>query len=315
MTTTEDTRTALIESIERWEDVARTGEPGVVCPSECSLCRAFMIPNQEKGVGGHCCQGCPVFQYTGVGYCGETPIDWFTLRNITKYRGTDTLRAKAKEEVELLKRLLSLEPAPEDDSSPSEDRANFDDMVEEALALGVEKWAAIARGERRVSVGPDDCSLCGLFYYQVNTCKGCPVALATGQPRCRGTPYTWFENEPTAISEYNYVFDLKAFCRPDNKVCIQAAKEANFLGSLMKSPPPQITAPTGWVDMMHPEEEVVAQKRHFWTIWDKRKRAPWRRPGVTARLYSSREKAYAAFKRSSVGGSDNYCVKELATID
>lgn len=36
-----------------------------------------------------------------------------------------------------------------------------------------------------------DCSLCKRFRYQPNKseCSGCPVRVATGEPRCVGTPY------------------------------------------------------------------------------------------------------------------------------
>ena len=36
-----------------------------------------------------------------------------------------------------------------------------------------------------------DCSLCKRYRYHLDTaeCSGCPVRVATGQPRCVGTPY------------------------------------------------------------------------------------------------------------------------------
>ena len=58
-----------------------------------------------------------------------------------------------------------------------------------ALNGSIEHWKRLATGKRQPheDLGADHCALCVL--YMNNGCQGCPVARATGERYCRGTPY------------------------------------------------------------------------------------------------------------------------------
>ena len=68
-------------------------------------------------------------------------------------------------------------------------------QVRTALEGSIEKWRGIAYGTEADN-GSENCPLCTLFV-EIQTpekprtpiCQGCPVALATGVPMCRCTPY------------------------------------------------------------------------------------------------------------------------------
>jgi len=61
--------------------------------------------------------------------------------------------------------------------------------ISDALFRSVEKWQrnASCTDIAEAQTGYLTCPLCALFYNR--ECKGCPVALHTGQPMCRGTTY------------------------------------------------------------------------------------------------------------------------------
>ena len=62
-----ETRTALEESIEKWKQIER-GEMPDLGPENCGLCVEF----HDRS-----CEGCPVFEATGIAGCGGTPyVEW-----------------------------------------------------------------------------------------------------------------------------------------------------------------------------------------------------------------------------------------------
>lgn len=94
----------------------------------------------------------------------------------------------------------------------------------EALRGSIEKW------ERVVSTGANgnrwsDCPLCDRFI-DID-CRGCPVAAATGQKGCRGSPYT----------AYKRLYDLSSSSEPGKspEVIAAAQDELAFLKSLLPS--------------------------------------------------------------------------------
>lgn len=64
-----------------------------------------------------------------------------------------------------------------------------------ALGGSIKKWKAIADGTG-LDFGNENCPLCHEFYDGANTfvdnCLDCPIFKKTGQPYCRGTPYSNF---------------------------------------------------------------------------------------------------------------------------
>jgi hypothetical protein len=65
----------------------------------------------------------------------------------------------------------------------------------EALKASIEKWERNVEATRfsDVLLGASYCPLCNLFYRVMESepCKGCPVAVKTGEPYCGRTPYEW----------------------------------------------------------------------------------------------------------------------------
>ena len=57
-----------------------------------------------------------------------------------------------------------------------------------ALEGSIAKWQSIVEGTGKDN-GAQNCPLCQLFYYKLDTCKGCPVMDRTGQTTCLGSPY------------------------------------------------------------------------------------------------------------------------------
>ena len=89
-------------------------------------------------------------------------------------------------------------------------------MTAPALELSIKKWRAIVKGTG-VDNGQYNCALCA--EYIDNECSGCPVAKATGQIYCGGSPYKqlWVANSkfsPTKDGRVAY-----------NKIGKQAAKD------------------------------------------------------------------------------------------
>ena len=61
--------------------------------------------------------------------------------------------------------------------------------VDDALYRSIEKWQrnAFCTDIEETLTGQGHCPLCALFLG--SDCKGCPVAMETGQILCRGTSY------------------------------------------------------------------------------------------------------------------------------
>lgn len=88
----------------------------------------------------------------------------------------------------------------------------------------VEKWHEKYRYPALSSYGPNTCPLCGKYYvygYEAGSCRRCPIALDTGEPMCRGTPYERVEASimtiegstkkvlrPLILKEIEYLVDL-----------------------------------------------------------------------------------------------------------
>lgn len=89
-----ETLEALKGSIAKWEAIVEgTGtDKGT---ENCPLCRLFHQDYTDKGPET-CCDGCPVFEHTGVRSCGGTPY--------SRYEDDD--EETAKEELDFLKSLL-----------------------------------------------------------------------------------------------------------------------------------------------------------------------------------------------------------------
>ena len=102
-----ETRTALMESIAKWELNARAETPEDVLTGvhECPLCRMFWK-------GGRECRGCPIEKKTGQINCHGTPYVHADARLDEWYDGPESSVAKAdfhkaaREEVEFLRSLL-----------------------------------------------------------------------------------------------------------------------------------------------------------------------------------------------------------------
>ena len=62
-----------------------------------------------------------------------------------------------------------------------------------ALKGSIKKWEDIRDG-REDDLGPRNCPLCQLFFYQSPQCVDCPVKEHTGEDCCRGTPYTVYRS-------------------------------------------------------------------------------------------------------------------------
>jgi hypothetical protein len=66
----------------------------------------------------------------------------------------------------------------------------------QALKASIAKWDKNARVRNldNAQIGVEDCALCLLFHedvrgYDEEPCVGCPVAAATREPYCGGSPY------------------------------------------------------------------------------------------------------------------------------
>lgn len=81
----------------------------------------------------------------------------------------------------------------------------MDNVTLAALNRSIVHWKDNAKALHPddVELGPTSCALCRIFWKRGKTdaeglvrvtCNGCPVAAATGQNGCRGTPYDDAEN-------------------------------------------------------------------------------------------------------------------------
>lgn len=94
----------------------------------------------------------------------------------------------------------------------------MDERTTKALDASILKWTEMSNGigMERTSVG--DCALCELFY-GTWSCNGCPVMARTGNPFCRGTPYSKYRH-----GQDRYV--------PQEELMQLAKEEVDFLTSL-----------------------------------------------------------------------------------
>ena len=95
---------ALKASIAKWERNAEAKTPGEykIGEEDCPLCVMFKIWPDE-------CEGCPVFERTGIKSCRGTPyVQAATARRDWRcgYVTADRARAAARDEVAFLKSLL-----------------------------------------------------------------------------------------------------------------------------------------------------------------------------------------------------------------
>jgi len=109
----------------------------------------------------------------------------------------------------------------------------MDAKTREALRKSIEKWEAIARGEREDG-GAEDCALCGLFEVDFeipSLCSGCPVAERTGKGGCAGTPYEeWAAHHYEKHRRTAYTLPRKPLCEECRRI---AQREVDFLRSLL----------------------------------------------------------------------------------
>lgn len=99
----------------------------------------------------------------------------------------------------------------------------YDKETLEALDGSIAKWEAIVNGTGG-DIGPENCPLCQLFFYQEQTCLGCPVRDSTDFTQCLGTPYmNWTRVHKTSMPPY------KALTAEQMQV---AKDELQFLTSL-----------------------------------------------------------------------------------
>jgi hypothetical protein len=70
----------------------------------------------------------------------------------------------------------------------------MDDRTRAALEASIEHWEENAAAQRYwdTDLSSEGCALCVLFrgeWDSPDECSGCPIAEATGQITCKGTPY------------------------------------------------------------------------------------------------------------------------------
>lgn len=65
----------------------------------------------------------------------------------------------------------------------------YDDIAFKAIDKCISKYKKYSkkRSLKNVSLGPETCSLCDLYF--VDLCKRCPVKEITGEIDCGGSPY------------------------------------------------------------------------------------------------------------------------------
>ncbi len=105
----------------------------------------------------------------------------------------------------------------------------MDKKTEKALRASIRKWDLIAAGKAG-SDGPNNCPLCKEFYANVD-CKGCPVAEATRDSCCSGSPYDAWDALEKGNKRIDEATDQE-FVESRLSVKIAIA-EANFLRALL----------------------------------------------------------------------------------
>ena len=106
-----------------------------------------------------------------------------------------------------------------------------------ALKGSVRKWWMIETqgGE---NFGPQNCALCGMFFFFRTDCNGCPVKAESGYSECYGTPESDFSA--------HHLFTHNSCHRGDYKgvqcaECVRLARDERlFLESLL---PPECQTP------------------------------------------------------------------------
>ena len=104
----------------------------------------------------------------------------------------------------------------------------------EALKGSIRKWESIVEGTG-LDRGPDNCPLCQKFNSDdegENThfmCDGCPVAKATGETGCHGSPY--YEARPVVALPRNTTGGYDFTNHPERLEACKA--ELEFLRSLL----------------------------------------------------------------------------------
>ena len=97
---------------------------------------------------------------------------------------------------------------------------NMTPIALKALKGSIRKWQRIVAGDGH-DEGNDNCPLCKVYFDR--NCKGCPVAKATGEIQCGGTPY---DDDWDGGAIFTGVADT------DERI-LAAAKELRFLKSLL----------------------------------------------------------------------------------
>jgi len=84
-------------------------------------------------------------------------------------------------------------------------------IADKALQDSIYHWEMILLG-REVSNGRENCPLCKVFYGNAE-CRECPIAIHTGKPYCRNTPYTDFSSGKVNKNNIVYVYQELEFLR------------------------------------------------------------------------------------------------------
>lgn len=75
-----------------------------------------------------------------------------------------------------------------------------------AIVGSIRKWEAILKGTGG-DKGPKNCPLCKMYFYKYDVCRGCPVMEQTGQPFCRHTPYSSWQDNLQKGEPFPYMAD------------------------------------------------------------------------------------------------------------
>ena len=79
-----------------------------------------------------------------------------------------------------------------------------------------------ADNPHQISLGPNACPLCDLFFY--SNCEGCPIMVRTREALCMKTPYREADD---ALADWQYAHGKKEYFQE------AAKKEIAFLKSLL----------------------------------------------------------------------------------
>jgi len=102
MATLVEQKAALEKSIEKWTEIADTGNViGRLGPFNCALCRLYLLNGS--------CNGCPVKKRTGQPFCEGSPYKWFDDKSeveLSDHRALEEVKEHARMELEFLKSLV-----------------------------------------------------------------------------------------------------------------------------------------------------------------------------------------------------------------